>query len=722
MEHISPPKIHSPIYEGAETVGISGKAGCRVSVYATGESGTRLVGQGHVSRWGWGPLKLDDALREHEVITATQFDNGDESEPTWPEHAVKVERVPHESLIYGETFHPPKVVGELFECQQGFWVEELIEGVQINDHITNPQVDPALPTTPYTNAFVGVRDPKGLRENQKVAASQCFPTYEFPQESVLSAEENVRAAPSLNNLDYKPVIIKDVNEDGKDDVSVGTTVLTISNLIIGANVRIFAIDPYSGIETEFGGGIATGTRSKALVEPLTTPNVQAQQWLCENAPKSPPSDPVTLKQIMNLPEIEQPICVGAIEVTVHNTELRADVELQVRPKDQADFETRGAWTASGTTTNVTVGGGVPLQEGDEVRVRQNNPILHSEWTDPIPVTGPQTNPVVGIRNGIPHQALGHFDAFYRGVLTDGKYGPRFRAVMCGAERVVVYIRDPFGEEFEEVELIETKKGYFEGGWDWQHTGWSSLHDIPIGEYTARFVVTGVVASPERVLTFFVALNPQEIRQNIVVATKDFSAHFGCHSPCSDGGPDICCSKKEVGKGLNETDVNKFFSGSPPWDVDCWGAVRIIMAKGLISTMNSGEFEQLGYSTSNMHFETSPVATKDQMKIGDRGYFRNHPYYRDKHPCGGYQGENVIKVSSTDFYGFPGGTKTEKAWIEELIHEYNIPPDDCDKDHPKYESALQNHQTNDIPGLDLNSNMSFDIIWISWDIWSKLMGP
>jgi hypothetical protein len=359
---------------------------------------------------------------------------------------------------------------------------------------------------------------------------------------------------------------------------------------------------------------------------------------------------------------------------------------------------------------------VPLKAGDQVRVRQKNGLLQGNWTSPpVIVTGPQTDPVVEISNGFEHSAV-NVPVFYRGVLTTGKYGPWFRAVMCGAQSAIVRIIAPVAGDPQEVKVIKLakiKEGYFEGGWDWKNAGWTIPDDIPIGEYTAAFEVTSSLGTSKKNKKFFVAFDPMEIRNNIVTASKNFipSKYFGCGS----GG----CTGKYIGSGLNESEVNKFFTGgAPPWTVDCLGASRIVMARGLILTLKSGEFDKILHTSSNMHYTTSNMALKathgladiSQTKIGDWGYIRNDWNYLSKHPGGAFQGENVIKVGPSLYWGF--GTsqpnRTYEQWKQELIDAYNF-------------GLAQSEHISSIPGFTGDIQF-FDVIQVSVDVWNHRKNP
>lgn len=362
VDFISPPDIYSPIHNGTEIVAYKdATAGYRLKVYA---NGSEFLGEEKVTPWGWGPVKVNRALKVGDKITATQSNNGDTGHPTWPADTITVGNVPTEKLFGKEKLYPPKMVGPIYDCQNAARVESLIEGVAVFSEISSlPPVGPLW--TPYPYTFVV----ELFKEGQKVKAKQTLPPI---ADSDYSPDEPVQPKPSsLNDPKYKPEIVKDVDNDGTNDITVGTTLITICNLITGATVDIYQPP---GSTTKIGGGIAGGPCTFFPVTPLTSTDVSAEQSLCEL--KSPPSDPVTPKNSLGLPEVQQPICPGATNVKIQKTELGAYVEIQVNGK------LKGNASAAGATTTVNVGGGIPLNAGDEIIVQQSNAVLKSGWTAP----------------------------------------------------------------------------------------------------------------------------------------------------------------------------------------------------------------------------------------------------------------------------------------------------------------------------------------------------
>ena len=192
----------------------------------------------------------------------------------------------------------------------------------------------------------------------------------------------------------------------------------------------------------------------------------------------------------------------------------------------------------------------------------------------------------------------------------------------------------------------------------------------------------------------VLIDPQELQNNIVTATETLNASFGCGA----GG----CAPSNTGENLNESQVNSFFAATAPWDIDCLGAARIMLARGLILTLGPGKFDNLGYTSSTMHVIPRPIATAGEMLIGEWAYFQNDLAYLQKHPGGGYQGENVIKVSQSEYYGFPGGKKTAQQWVQELINAYDA-------------GLAPSEWINTVPGFLGQANACFDVQAVCADL-------
>ncbi len=135
------------------------------------------------------------------------------------------------------------------------------------------------------------------------------------------------------------------------------------------------------------------------------------------------------------------------------------------------------------------------------------------------------------------------------------------------------------------------------------------------------------------------------------------------------------------QGLTEAQVGAFFnSENTKLKCDYYGAAYLSLAKGLIDTLKSGEFDSIFVNTRRMgQYLTHPreVATADDLEIGDFSAFGNHKDYCAKHPNGGWVNENVIALrdmfnpgGKMQFFGLPGGTKTEAEWLDGLVGGFN----------------------------------------------------
>lgn len=490
VNELSPPIIKSPIYDGAEIVGVSGfTPGAKITIYA---NDMEEIGKG--SFWfGWWMFKVDRKLKEGDKITATQTVNGNTSNHT--RKPVIVEKLPAD-VLSKEALGRPSIIPPLYDCQQIVPVKDLLEGAKVYVFSDGTLIGRA--ETPYNNARVGTHQ---LKEKDKIKANQTI-CGKFP--SPLSSEEIVKSKPTSLPA---PIVSENSLVDG------GNTVV-VNGLTTGALVDIYSDG------TRIGGGIAPGP---GVIFPVNPPlkkgsKITANQSLCEE--KSDSSSPKVVKDFLNQPIIEEPICEGSISVTICNTSLNAILKIYVNGKQA------GQGGATGNCTTLYLGDKIILKDGDKVNATQTIGTVTSKHTDTVTVVAFISDPIVEVKNGHPffkpeagEQAIPG-PVFLRGVLTTGTYGPVFKAVMCGAKKVVVEIIDPHGEEIETIPLVETKPGYFEGGWDWKHTGWKIPDDIPVGEYKARFKVTSSTGVTKREQIFYVIFNPAEVTAASAFALSD----------------------------------------------------------------------------------------------------------------------------------------------------------------------------------------------------------
>jgi hypothetical protein len=160
-------------------------------------------------------------------------------------------------------------------------------------------------------------------------------------------------------------------------------------------------------------------------------------------------------------------------------------------------------------------------------------------------------------------------------------------------------------------------------------------------------------------------------------------------------------------------------------IDCLGMARIIMAKGLITALHAGEFNKLGWTASTMPLDDRTVGLSS-TKPGDWVYFQNDLRYLQWHgnPDEGYQGENVIKVGTDRYWGWPISVSlgalpygnranprrpANSCWTQILFDAYNSPP------------VPPNQYTRTIPGYTGTATF-FDVAVVGMDIFDLRTGP
>ena len=137
-----------------------------------------------------------------------------------------------------------------------------------------------------------------------------------------------------------------------------------------------------------------------------------------------------------------------------------------------------------------------------------------------------------------------------------------------------------------------------------------------------------------------------------------------------------------GTDMDEAAVNEVFT-SGNQAIDCFGMAQVIMARGLIKTLQPGEFDALFIDTDGMPIVSSTV-TLDNTKLGDWLYFKNDPGYvtgDPPTPRGPNQGENVIECiqspvpSANSYMGWTRRNTKHNYdwWCQELVDAYNNDP-------------------------------------------------
>jgi len=502
VDYLNPPSIRSPIYEDAEVVEIAHfTPNAEITIFA---NNVEEIGKG--SFWfGRCTFKVDRKLTENDKITATQTVNGDTSYHT-PEPIV-VENLPAD-VLSNEALPRPSIIPPLHDCQRIVPIKDLLEGSKVEVYSDSTLIGRV--ETASDSARIGTHQ---LKENDEIRAVQsiCGQFFSLP-----SPGEEVNSRPASLP---PPKVRENSIVDG------GNTVI-VDRLTTGALVEIYSDDV-----THIGGGIAPGPNVIFPVKPSLTKDskITAIQFFCDHEMKSDISLPEFVTDVLDPPTIEKPICEGSIRVTICDTIPGAIIKIFVNGKQAGQFG------STGYCNTPYLGGNIILKDGDEVYATQTIGTVTSKPSETVVVKAFTPDPIFKIENGHPfflpegnEQAIPG-PVFLRGVLTTSTFGPVFRAIMCCATTAIVDIIDPFGESIETIMLVETKPGYFKGGWDWKHVGWNIPDDIPVGGYKARFKITscgGETLTNE--MDFYVIFNPTEVGISV-------SSAFALHNDRGEKG-------------------------------------------------------------------------------------------------------------------------------------------------------------------------------------------
>ena len=155
-------------------------------------------------------------------------------------------------------------------------------------------------------------------------------------------------------------------------------------------------------------------------------------------------------------------------------------------------------------------------------------------------------------------------------------------------------------------------------------------------------------------------------------TKNWNVNFSFNS-----------SKFVALNELYENDINQLFepSGDTVFS-DCSKAAAIVVTKGLINTLNPGEFDALGF-TAGAALPRKIIGWKENPKdieknnsiedveVGDITHFYNKKDYFERFGyTGGMEGEHVVKVGQDQYYGIPTGVMSYQDWKQSLCGAYN----------------------------------------------------
>jgi hypothetical protein len=346
--NLSPPVVARPIHECAVAVWVSGFVPwATVRVYA---NGSHLVGQA-TSPVGFLKVPLTRSLVLGEVITATQTVGTITSGPSY-DH---VPTEPYPALTR------PVVGPDLYDCGRIVPVGNLVASthVEVSDQTAHSSLGGAEATGDWEPVVTSKLVHDHLTQAVQIACPHVSgkTTSSPPSQPVKVLPEPARLS--------RVVVDKPV---------VGTDVVTLHNLLVGAEVEI-----KNGPAT-IGSGLATARDNWARVSsPIpagTAVSITATQKLCS---PSQPSDPVHPTESLPAPHLGAPICEGSRFVTVDGTVLNANVVL-LRAGHIIGYG--GAVLG---TLRLAAGAGVTLTSGDVLTVIQYIGTVISPASNPVTV-------------------------------------------------------------------------------------------------------------------------------------------------------------------------------------------------------------------------------------------------------------------------------------------------------------------------------------------------
>jgi RHS repeat-associated protein len=130
-------------------------------------------------------------------------------------------------------------------------------------------------------------------------------------------------------------------------------------------------------------------------------------------------------------------------------------------------------------------------------------------------------------------------------------------------------------------------------------------------------------------------------------------------------------------------VNKYFAGGFGHS-DCAQGLELVYAKALVDVFGADQFDKLGLALieqiPQLLIDKPGGGSPGEMWIGDSAFIKNYPDYlslsrRASGRAGASQGENILKVGQSRFWGYTGHTfrqdvKTVDQWRSMLRADYN----------------------------------------------------
>jgi hypothetical protein len=197
-------------------------------------------------------------------------------------------------------------------------------------------------------------------------------------------------------------------------------------------------------------------------------------------------------------------------------------------------------------------------------------------------------------------------------------------------------------------------------------------------YPAEFCYCVITSGQQVDVTPLLNRLEQNLRSNVVAAANYANKAAGFGSP----------TETSELPNWSESGVNAVFGigprPSPVPKFDCIAMANLIMVRGVIASLNPGEYKAMGFCAVDLGIDRfgnagsyftvyNPAVRRAALKPGDWVAFWNNPNYRAFHSKGDWKTENVITTGSDSYWGWNstnGATETYDGWKTTLLDAFN----------------------------------------------------
>jgi RHS repeat-associated protein len=192
----------------------------------------------------------------------------------------------------------------------------------------------------------------------------------------------------------------------------------------------------------------------------------------------------------------------------------------------------------------------------------------------------------------------------------------------------------------------------------------------ITEKEVRNYIPNIIPGKEINVSPLIDEFESKTRTNIALFAKKATKFFGLDFSSNPSNPANPAHLKEI-EIIDLFDSSKYQKG---FQSGCFYAATIIVARGIISTLDPGEWDALNILQYEKAIDGSKMSLYD-IPIGERIHLynkidKNHRLLRSH----GVQAEWVVKIDEDNYYGFgyPGGKTTGNYsdWLNRLASTYD----------------------------------------------------